>query len=181
MKYHKNQLQKFRQNALTFDEDLTLETLAKTRFPDTILALSPLHVTGQIKYTDQDDLLLNAHVTGEVTVPSSRSLAPVVRPVDLVIEERYVEDEKRLADFEETDPVFVLENDTLNVDEAVLDNIVAELPLQILTAEELENDVLPSGQDWHVISESTYENEKKAPETEQLDPRLAKLDDFFKE
>ena len=39
MKYHKNQLQKFRQNALTFDEDLTLETLSKTRFPDTILAL----------------------------------------------------------------------------------------------------------------------------------------------
>lgn len=66
MKYHKNQLQKFRQNALTFDEDLTLETLAKTRFPDTILALSPLHVTGQIKYTDQDDLLLNAHVTGKL-------------------------------------------------------------------------------------------------------------------
>lgn len=181
MKFNKNQLQKYRQQALPLDDDLDLTPLAQTRFADSILALSLLHVTGQIRYADHDDLLLHAHVTGQVTVPSSRSLAPVVREIDMVIDERYIEEEARLDDFEETDAVFVLENDTLNVDEAVLDNIVAELPLQILTPEEQENETLPSGKDWHVISEATFENEKKSAEAEQLDPRFAKLDDFFKE
>lgn len=180
MKYNKNQLQKYRQNALNLDTILELETVAKERFPKTVIALSSLHVIGHISYDEHDDILLQISVIGQITVPSSRSLAPVVRDIDLNFNERYIEDSKRLADFEETDPVFVLENDTLNVDEAILDNIIAELPLQILTPEEVESDQLPSGQDWHVISEQTFENEKKKADEIALDPRMAKLDDFFK-
>ncbi|MCT8388652.1 DUF177 domain-containing protein [Leuconostoc holzapfelii] len=181
MKFNKNQLQKYRQQALTIDETLDLAAMAQARFENTILALSPLQVTGQIRYVDHDDLLLHAHIVGQVTVPSSRSLAPVELAVDMTIDERYIEEAARLDDFEETDAVFVLENDTLNVDEAILDNIVAALPLQILTPEEIENETLPAGKDWHVISEEAFENEKKAAADQQLDPRLAKLDDFFKE
>lgn len=181
MKYNKNQLQKYHQAPLQFNETLDLEAIAKQRFPETILALSSLTVDGTIRYDEADDLLLHVTVTGQITVPSSRSLEPVLLDVDLTIDELYIDNEKHLEDFEETEAVFVLENDTLNVDEAILDNIVANLPLQILTANELENDVLPSGQDWHVISEETFENEKKQAPKPPLDPRLAKLDDFFKE
>ncbi len=42
MKYNKNQLQKFRQSSLEFDEVLELASLAKERFPKTILGLTPL-------------------------------------------------------------------------------------------------------------------------------------------
>jgi len=180
MKYNKNQLQKYRQNALKIDTTLDLETLAKERFPTTVLALSNLHVIGSICYDENEDILLKAKVTGQITVPSSRSLAPVIREIDLNFDERYIENDKRLVDFEETDPVFVLENDTLNVDEAILDNVIAELPLQILTPEEVESDQLPSGKDWHVISEQAFENEKKKADKIDLDSRMAKLDDFFK-
>ena len=181
MKYNKNQLQKFRQSSLEFDEVLELTSRAKERFPKTILGLTPLNVKGFIRYYDNDDLLLHIQVTGKVTVPSSRSLAPVLRDIDMTFDERYIEDETRLTEFEETEAVFVLESDTLDVDTAILDNIVASLPLQILTAEEKASDTLPSGNDWHVISEETVENEKKAKKEAELDPRLAKLDDFFKE
>ncbi|CAM3143589.1 DUF177 domain-containing protein [Leuconostoc rapi] len=180
MKFNKNQLQKYRQNPLNLDTTLELEAVAKERFPTTVLALSGLHVIGRIRYDENDDILLQAKVTGNITVPSSRSLAPVIREIDLNFDERYIEDDKRLADFEETEPVFVLENDTLNVDEAILDNVIAELPLQILTPEEIESDQLPAGKDWHVISEKAFENEKKKADKIDLDPRMAKLDDFFK-
>ncbi|MGX7051622.1 YceD family protein [Leuconostoc palmae] len=180
MKFLKNQLQKFRQKPLEFNEVLSLEHDARERFPQTVIRLSPLQVIGNIQY-DNDDLLLNASVSGQITVPSSRSLDPVVRDVDLIINERYIEDEKKLDDFEETEAVFLLENDTLNVDEAILDNIIAELPLQILTPTEEQSDTLPSGNDWHVVSQINFENEKKDRNEAQLDPRLAKLDDFFKE
>ncbi|GMA70233.1 hypothetical protein GCM10025879_14790 [Leuconostoc litchii] len=181
MKYAKNQLLKYRQKPLTFNESLDLETEAKNRFPQSVLALSTLQVHGSVSYLDNDDVTLHAHITGEITVPSSRSLDPVVVPVDLTFDELYIDDEQRLKDFEETEAVFVLENDTLNVDEAILDNIVASLPLQILTPEEITEDILPSGKDWHVISQETYENEKMIENEAEIDTRLAKLDDFFKE
>ena len=102
-------------------------------------------------------------------------------PINLAFSELYIEDESRLKDFEETEAVFVLENDSLNVDDAILDNIIATLPLQILTPEEETGDNLPSGKDWHVISQEAYENEKMIEEEPKIDPRLSKLDDFFKE
>jgi uncharacterized protein len=40
---------------------------------------------------------------------------------------------------------------------------------------------LPSGKDWHVISQEAYENEKMIEDEPKIDPRLSKLDDFFKE
>ncbi|MBZ6009487.1 DUF177 domain-containing protein [Leuconostoc gelidum] len=181
MKYNKNQLQKYRQNALTFYEELNLEDNAKKRFPTTVLALSLVQVKGHIRYYDNEDLSLHAEITGKITVPSSRSLLPVIRDINLIIDERYIEDEQRLKDFDETEAVFVLENDTLDVDEAILDNIIAELPLQILTTAEIADDKLPSGKDWHVVSEETFENEKKDDNNSNFDPRFAKLDDFFKE
>lgn len=181
MKYNKNQLQKYRQDALNFDEKLALEDTAKKRFPKTVIALSALQVKGSIRYLDNEDIILHAEITGNITVPSSRSLSPVTRDIHLVIDERYIEDEQRLKEFEETEPVFILEDDTLDVDTAILDNIVAELPLQILTIEEIADDTLPSGKDWHVISESAFENEKKSDNSSNFDSRFSKLDDFFKE
>lgn len=181
MKYAKNQLLKYRQKPLVLAEQLNLEAIAKQRFPETVLALSPLEVAGQVSYLDNDDIILTMTVIGTITVPSSRSLEAVTLPVEVTIDERYIEDATRLSDFEETEAVFLLENDVLNVDDAILDNIIANLPLQILTAEEKDSDILPSGKDWHVISEETYKNEKMSDNGVKLDPRLAKLDDFFKE
>ncbi|QSB51565.1 DUF177 domain-containing protein [Leuconostoc falkenbergense] len=181
MKYAKNQLLKYRQKPLVLAEQLNLESVAKQRFPETVLALSPLEVAGQVSYLDNDDIILTMTVTGTITVPSSRSLEAVTLPVEVTIDERYIEDATRLSDFEETEAVFLLENDVLNVDDAILDNIIANLPLQILTTEEKDSDILPSGKDWHVISEETYKNEKMSDNGVKLDPRLAKLDDFFKE
>lgn len=179
MKYAKNQLLKYRQSPLIIEETLNLEEQAKSRFSETVLALSPLEVTGSINYLDNDDITLDVNVLGNITVPSSRSLNPVVVPINLAFSELYIEDESRLKDFEETEAVFVLENDSLNVDDAILDNIIATLPLQILTPEEETGDNLPSGKDWHVISQEAYENEKMIEDEPKIDPRLSKLDDFF--
>lgn len=185
MKWAKAQLNKYRHEPLTFETTLNLTQEARERFPDMILDLSALAVNGWVRLIEHDDILLHAQVTGEVTVPSSRSLTPVVLPVDLTIDEQYLEDETRLAEFEETDAVFVLDNNTLVLDDSVLENLVASLPLQVLTPDEAASDAaLPSGQDWVVLSETAAQAaQRQAQEAEDntLDPRLAALDDFFLE
>lgn len=182
MKFAKRQIQKYHDEPLSFKEDISLEDVAKKRFPKNVLALSQLTVTGEVSYSPENDVLFNATVKGKITVPSSRSLLPVELPLDLMINERYVEKEERLEHFEETEAVFLLENDMLDVDQSVLDNIMASLPLQILTDEEKQSDDLPAGKDWVVVSEDDFEKESSAEkDSEKLDPRLAKLDDFFKE
>ena len=98
MKYAKNQLLKYRQSPLIIEETLNLEEQAKGRFSETVLALSPLEVTGSINYLDNDDITLDVNVLGNITVPSSRSLDPVVVPINLAFSELYIEDESRLKD-----------------------------------------------------------------------------------
>lgn len=182
MKWAKAQLNKYRREPLPFDLELDIQAAALERFGNLILALPPLHVVGWVQMTENDDVILNATVTGEVTVPSARSLAPVLLPVDVQIDERYVAEESRLEAYEETDAVFVLTNDTLDLDDSVLDNVVANLPLQALTPAEENDDELPSGHDWVVLSETQAQQAERLAreaQAEQLDPRLSALDRFF--
>ena len=44
-----------------------------------------------------------------------------------------------------------------------------------MSEEERQNDDLPSGKDWQVISEDEYLSQKQAESENQIDPRLAKL------
>lgn len=185
MKWAKAQLNKYRHEPLTFETTLDLADVARERFSDMILDVSALQVNGWVRLIEHDDVLLHATVTGDVTVPSSRSLTPVVLPVDLTIDEQYLDDEARLVEFDETDAVFLLENNTVVLDDSVLENLVASLPLQILTPAEAQSDAdLPSGQDWTVLSETDAQAAQRLAQEDEkaaLDPRLAALDDFFLE
>ncbi|CAK8054649.1 YceD family protein [Eupransor demetentiae] len=181
MKFSKQQLIKYRQEPLVIDESIDLAPAVAERFSDLILSVSPLQVKAQIQSLDNDDIILSAKVTGDAKVPSSRSLEPVDFPIDMDIQERYLADPSRLDDYEDDEMVFAIEKDTIDLDKIILDNLVASLPSQILTKEEAASDALPKGQDWQVISEKEFQQEENKKEEEKpLDPRLAKLDDFFK-
>ena len=100
MKFAKNQLLKYRQKPMLLAEQINLEPIAKERFPETVLALSPLEVAGQISYLGNEDIILKVTVKGTITVPSSRSLDAVELPIDVTFEERYIEEVTRLSEFE---------------------------------------------------------------------------------
>ena len=189
MKFPKQQLQKHRNEPLKFDETLDLNPLIKERFADLILTAEPIKVTGSVQMDDQDDYLLQATLHADLVLPSSRSLSPVSWSTDLTLDETYVEDPKKIDQFDEDAAVFPLTNNVVDLDQAVLDNLVSALPLQVLTEEEAAGAPLPEGKDWQVISEAEFlqehpdeaaEGDQVAEKEAKLDPRVAKLDEFFK-
>ncbi|MBS9335418.1 YceD family protein [Fructobacillus sp. M1-13] len=189
MKFAKQQLQKFRNEPLHFEEVLDLNDRIQERFSDLILSAKPIKVTGSVQQDDHDDYVLLASYHADLTLPSSRSLEPVDWSTDVTIHETFVEDPKKIAQFDEEEPVFALKDNAIDLDQVVLDNLVAALPFQILTEEEAAGAPLPEGKDWQVISEDEFleehpdeaaSGEEGAKKDQKLDPRLAKLDDFFK-
>ena len=113
-------------------------------------------------------------------LPSSRSLEAAEVPLVFDFTEHYVsQHEHDLSRFEDTDVVMILPNDILDLDNAICDNILLQIPMQVLTATEQSSDEsMPSGNDWSVVSESQLKKSRK--DEDGVDPRLSKLKDFFK-
>ena len=57
-----------------------------------------------------------------------------------------------------------MDGDTINLDESILDNILLNIPLRVLTPEEESGQISLSGNDWEVLSEEDFaalQQEKK--------------------
>lgn len=71
----------------------------------------------------------------------------------------------------------VVSDDQVVLDKAVGDNIILQIPMHILSDAEKQGEAMPAGQDWQVVAEADLEAVEK--ENQPVDPRLAKLKDFF--
>jgi len=115
-------------------------------------------------------------------VPSTRSLLPVELPVDIRINEAYNIDDVATDDLENLEDSNVIitiddENPTINVYESIIDNILLSIPSKVLTKKEEQDNIMPSGKNWEVLSEDEF---KKQKEEEHVNPEFAKLKDLFK-
>lgn len=181
MKWSIQELRKRSEKKLHFDEklDLTSDLLSRDR---DLLDVSPIRVCGDL-FIEDAAYILNAQVSCEVTLPSTRSLTPVCLPLQFTLDEVYMTETQYAQRPEEwkDEIVFVLEKDLIDLTEAIEDNLLLNLPLQVLSEEEQAGAVLPSGQGWEVVLESEYEASKAQAQRETVDPRLAKLATFFDE
>lgn len=179
MKLSLSELQKeYRHEPLKFDEVLDLKSTLMERYPEEVLDVTPVHVNGVASVESGGDVMIYAHIQATLTVPSTRSLQPVEFPTDFDITEFYVASQAALERYEKTDVVLVVEDDTIDVDKAIADNLLVQIPMQILTkAEQEAEEHLPEGKGWSV----TLEGEEEADESDDktVDPRLAKLQNFF--
>lgn len=178
MKWQFSELQTYKDEPLQFSETVTLDDKLLSQFSDVIKEITPIKVVG-FAQADDDDILVHAHVTGELVTPSTRSLQPVTLPIDLDIDEIYIKDKQHEERYSDEQSVILIEDGTINFDEALLEYVVLSVPLQVLTDDEATNDTMPAGKDWSVISEETYENLKQ--ENEQQNTPLAGLADLFKD
>lgn len=179
MKKSLKQLEYYKGEPQQFEETLQIETSLITREPD-IVAVSPAHVDGYFLY-DGQSVVMNVVCTVDITLPSSRSLEPVLVPMSLPIVERYVPVENlHLFDEEASQDVIIpLTEEWIDVQSAVEDHIILSLPLYVLTDEEQNEDIMPSGTDWEVISEEQFYLQKQRQQEQSVDPRLAALQQFF--
>ena len=114
-------------------------------------------------------------------MPSSRSLTPVILPMEMTISELFT----TAAFFEENqenldaDMLFVLEKDVIDLEEAVSDNILLDLPLRVLTDEEKTSEILPTGSSWQVLSEADYARLQAEEIVSDKETPFSKLDGLF--
>ncbi|MHA8138392.1 DUF177 domain-containing protein [Lactobacillaceae bacterium Scapto_B20] len=182
MKWYLSDLKDYKDVPLSEKEELDLKDDLLSRYSDQILDVQPTTVESHVFY-EQGNAIVNAQVKGEITVPSSRSLTPVKLPLDFSINEVYVPDEAALRSFEQdennADEIGLIadEDGAIDFNKSVSDNIILQIPMHILSPEEDEQNIMPEGNDWVVISEDDANHPKT--EDKPVDPRLTKLKDFF--
>ncbi len=176
MKWSLNELGQIGSTPFQFDEVVDLTDSIGKRNSE-ITAISPAHVSGFF-VVDSLGLLGSFKVSVKVTLPSTRSLKLVEVPLDFEVSEYYVSYRTHdLSRFDANDVVIILENDIFNLDQAVEDNILLQIPTRVLTTDEEASASLPQGKDWEVSDDSRNDQIRKDKNT--VDPRLAKLKDFF--
>ncbi|KRM47935.1 hypothetical protein FC51_GL000420 [Lentilactobacillus parabuchneri DSM 5707 = NBRC 107865] len=162
----------------TFNEKLQIKAELLDRYADEVIDASDFNVEGTA-FADRGDVIVDTHIVGKLVVPSSRSLVPVDLPLDFTVEEFYVPSKAAESRYGKDDVVFVLgEDDTVDMQRAVVDNVILHIPMHILSPEEMAGKQLPSGQDWDVMTVDDYRQQKA--ELKTVDPRLAELKNFFK-
>ncbi|WP_295728413.1 DUF177 domain-containing protein [uncultured Limosilactobacillus sp.] len=176
MKWSLNELHRYSEEPLHFSSTFDLKASLTKRFPNEILDAQPMDVDGYVTY-DGGDATVTAHVKGQITVPSSRSLEPVQLPLDFSYSEIYTVEKSHLKRYDDQEVVFLLSYDhqLIDFDESLIENIYEQIPTRVLTPDEASNEQLPFGQGWSL----TEEVDDGRQETNHVDPRFAKLKNLF--
>lgn len=178
MKWSLNELKRYLNEPLTFSDTVDLKKSLMKR-EEEILDVSPIHVDG-ILTVNEEDLILHMNVSLKLTLPSARSLEPVLFPMEVSVNEVYIPPTVSYAVADDEENVIIrLEHDWIDLADSIEDSILLNLPYQVFTEEEKEDQKLPSGNNWTVISEDDYRAKKQ--QSEKIDPRFAGLKDLFKE
>jgi uncharacterized protein len=174
-KWTLNELRHECQQPLKVAEVVDSSSIVKKRNKQVVF-VSSARVNGFFSL-DQLGILGSFRIETVVGLPSTRSLELVAVPLKFKINEYYIDAAQHdLTHFAQSDVVIQLEDGLLDLDEVVADNILTHLPLKVLTPEEKSGTKqLPAGKDWRLIEEG-----KRAEKNQEIDPRLAKLKDFFK-
>lgn len=176
MKFSQQELKKYYHEPIMIHEKLDLKSDLMARNKD-LLDVSEMEVDGLLT-PSKKDTIAHLRIKGTLTLPSTRSLKPVLFPIDFPIDEVYMTKEQAEASEVNLEEIILLETNTLNLVEVVEDYLLLSIPTQVYTPEELAGEKMPEGDFWTVISEEDYESSKKAEES-KIDPRLEKLKDLF--
>ena len=172
MKWSINQLQRYRQGDMPFDETVNLDSVKK-RNPD-IRDIKPIHVTGSCTI-GSTDLTCRFRLEGKMTLPCARTWEDVVIPFTIESTERFSWDEETVATDDEIHPVVGDVVDTTPVFEEL---VLLEVPLQIFS-ENADDMKQAKGQGWSYTTDEEYNAKLREEMATKVDPRLADLAKFF--
>ncbi|WP_273103232.1 YceD family protein [Bulleidia extructa] len=131
-----------------------------------ILALENVHLVADGYLNGEEtEVLVHLDLEGDMILPDSITNEPLRLPF------RTESDEVYSFVPSEEDGVRLVENDVVDLRQAILDAIQLEVPLQVTQA---ADDEYPEGDGWKVYSEAAYQQSQ----SEEIDPRLAKLKEF---
>lgn len=128
-----------------------------------VIDLTGVKAAGQISF-EADLYRLTYDLEYTLTMPSSRSMKPVVLPsrlevFELFMEASVAEKQQALVDDE---LVLIVEEDVIDLEESILDNILLNIPLKVLTPEEEQDDYqMANGNHWTLLTQEQYEAKRQ--------------------
>lgn len=179
MKFSQQELKKHFYQPIEINEVLSLKDELQQRNSE-ILDVSAIHVEGLLSPSERETVA-HLRIQGSLTLPSTRSLTPVVLPLDFTVDEIYLTQEQAAMQTEVPEDAILLTESTVDLVEAVTDYLLLAIPSQILTPAELAGEKMPTGDAWQVMTEEEYQEAKAKEKMEKVDPRLAKLSEFFQD
>lgn len=164
MKWTIQQLNVLKNKGLQFDETIDISDLKHVNRE--IKEISTVNVKGKASFVNRS-ITFFLDISGEMTLPCSRTLADVHFPFHIETTEVFKLDQWASS---EDDELHEPEGDIIDLVPYVKQAILLEIPIQIFS-EGLKGEAPESGEDWEFLTE---ENKKQ-----RIDPRLADLAKFF--
>lgn len=156
-------------DGISFDEHLDIKESLMER-EASILDIKAVVAKGQVRY-EAGLYLLNYDLSYQITLPSSRSMEAVELQQELSVSELFIKEEDVMIhqDIVDDELVLILDKDSIDLKESVVDNILLNIPLKVLSKEELETEALPTGKHWSVLTEEQYQS-LQSQQQEQINP-----------
>ena len=169
MKWTIHQLYQLQNKGLTFDEVIDGKEFMNA--DPQIRRMSDVHVKVRADISSSK-VTFHLKISGEMTLPCARTLVDVPYPFEINATETFLLNVN--ADYEEDAEVRIVEGETVDLQPLIQELIIVEIPLQVFSENQQAAGAAPqSGKDWEVVTEEEQQ--------EKVDPRLAVLENFFKD
>jgi uncharacterized protein len=173
MKWSIHQLRKNAIKGFVIDEMVDVSELKKLN--SEIREAFPAHVTGRMDY-NESKITFHLNIKGKLILPCSRTLVDVEFPYEINAMETFVQPNQYSSDEDE----LVLESDVVDLNPLVIENILLEIPMQVIAENVDESKAIApqKGSHWGVFREGELipEQEKKH---DDINPKMADLAKFF--
>lgn len=172
MQFIVSQIQKQAVNGpLNFDEQVDVQQLQKMH--DDIRNTDPAHVYGEC-YVDGDEIYFQLNIVGQVILPCALTLVDVPYSFHITKTEIF-STSPYYGKEEEEDDIHQVQGEVIDLTPLILENIILELPYRVYSDDqEVLTNAVVKGDGWSLETEHQQE-------TEEIDPRLKKLKQFFNE
>ena len=151
---------------LHFEQTLDLAADLRARNQE-IIDVKDIVAIGKVQYEDLM-FFLDYQLSYTIVLASSRSMEPVELNESYPVTEVFMEGATNQLGQEvlDDDLVLPIENGEIDLAESVSDNILLNIPIKVLTAEEEAGKGFVSGNDWQIMSEEEYQAQQAVKKEE---------------
>ncbi|MDF7639163.1 DUF177 domain-containing protein [Lactobacillus sp. ESL0791] len=166
-----SQIKKSAAPLIHLEQELEIRPEFLARSKNLLISAKNVRVSADLFY-NEPFVTGDFHVLADLVVPSSRSLTPVEYHEDFHFSENYSERDATKDELEEDSlPIVKVDNDRIDLQTAIEDNILLNIPVTILTPKEEAANIFPEGDGWEVVSEADFIKGKE----NQVNPAFAQL------
>ncbi|WP_192945154.1 YceD family protein [Staphylococcus cohnii] len=176
MKWSITQLRKFQDKPFEFHQTVNFDHLVKSL---DLIDLSDIDVEGELT-VKSNEVIADMHLTGTYTMACARTLVPVEVPIDIKSQEIFdLEGNEYISDDEEDEHYHDATDGMINLKDIAEELVIIEKPMRAFANN--SDQMLREGNGWEVIDEEQAVELAEEEETEQIDPRLQKLQQLYDE